>query len=502
MKKYNQFEIIAILLLFGILLRITYLLASDIWRVDLFFYIEAARTMLDGGILYKHFGDSHPPLGYFEFYWMAKFFGYNNFYLTIKVFTVVIQTLTAFIVYAIFSNIFSHRKGLCYALVFIILVTIDVTLWPHNIPFTHLLPVFAGIYFLVKDDFSPSFFSFFLSGFMFACATLLSTNVIFYTLLVPTITMVNNGFKIKKIIIDGAVAFIGFLIPFIMFGIYFYVNDALSDWYLWNVISASTYSGYKSGFWNFINLFYGLIKLWRWYPFVILSIFALYKILKDKLYKNNKFMIFILGVLICSVISKLMMNKSVERYNLYLLPGILFLLGTGFGFISAKYKKIYMIITAVFVAVVLLQVNYSAWKNPYDRSFHVRNNLKKWIKENVQKNDRIFVWIEGYEIYYETKQKRALNSFYSPGEDLDKAKLWRSNNYKNIDKFWEKFLEEFKTYPPEYIVDLTLNLEEDNRDVRDGQHKYYYDIFKSFVDSNFCVINIIDGKYRILKRNF
>jgi len=501
MKLYGKFKVIVILLFFGTVLRLTYLFASDIWRVDLFFYIEAARTMLDGGVLYKHFGDSHPTLGYFEFFWMAKLFGYENIYLTIKVFTIVFQTVMAFLVYLIFSRIHTPGKGLVYALLFIVILTVDVNLWPHNIPFTYLLPVFAGIFFLLKDDFKPGVASLFLAGIMFACATLISTNVIFYTLLVPIVTSMNYGFKMKYILRDGIAAFTGFLIPFFIFAVYFYLNDALGDWYFWGIISASTYSGYKSGYMNIVNLFYGLIKLWRWTPFIILTFFALYKILKDKLYKSDRYLFFVLGVLICAFLSKYIMNKSVIRYNLYLLPGIIFSLDAGFTFLKDKYKKFYIIITSIFIVVILIQVNFSAWENPYDESFNVRNNLKEWIKKNTTLSDRIFVWSEGYEIYYETKRKRALNSFFSPGEDLDKAKLWRNNNFKNTDKMWEKFLGEFRNSPPEYIVDLTLNFEEDNLEKREGIHKYFYDRFISFVNSNYQVSAIIDGRYRVLKRN-
>jgi hypothetical protein len=126
-NKIGAFLIIA---LSGFVLKLTYLFASRIWRVDLYYYIDAAKTMLSGGVLYRDFGCSHPPLGYFEFYWMARLFGYDNMYLTIKIGALVIQTLTAYIVYLIFTRIHNSKTGLVRALLFLALISLSTDFWP------------------------------------------------------------------------------------------------------------------------------------------------------------------------------------------------------------------------------------------------------------------------------------------------------------------------------------------------------------------------------------
>ncbi|HQQ22956.1 MAG TPA: hypothetical protein PLH15_03875, partial [Spirochaetota bacterium] len=96
MKIRQYLTAFGILFLSIAIFKFTYLFASTIWRADLYYYMEFARTMLDGGVLYKDFGCSHPPFGYLEFYWIAKIFGYDNFYFAARACGNAIHLFTAF----------------------------------------------------------------------------------------------------------------------------------------------------------------------------------------------------------------------------------------------------------------------------------------------------------------------------------------------------------------------------------------------------------------------
>ncbi len=496
-NKIGAFLIIA---LSGFVLKLTYLFASRIWRVDLYYYIDAAKTMLSGGVLYRDFGCSHPPLGYFEFYWMARLFGYDNMYLTIKIGALVIQTLTAYIVYLIFTRIDDSKTGLVRALLFLALISLSTDFWPHNIPLTYMLPAFAGIWCIAKDDFNPGARSLFLFGLFISCATLISTNVVFYSLLVPFLTIKNRGFKIKAVVTEGMIAFAGFVIPIVLVFAYFASHHALADWYFWNIGWASIYSGFKPWYTKIFSFFYGFIKTWQWLPFVVLAGYACYVIIRRKKYSTDAYAYFVLAVFFCACASKYPMNKPHPRYYLYLLPGLLFAIDYGLKLITEKRRKIIYAGLFLFVILTLIETNISAWRHPYDEGFALRSNLKSWIWNNVPPEKTIWVWDEGYEIYYETKRAKSRNSFFSAGEFLDKAKLWRANGYKHIDRMWERFLRELAANPPDYIIDLTLDFEESNRDRRDGLHKMYYDRFYSFVREGYRIRAVVDGRYRVLER--
>lgn len=489
-----------IIALSGIMLKLTYLFASRIWRVDLYYYIDAAKTMLEGGVLYRDFGCSHPPLGYFEFYWMARLFGYDNMYLTIKIGAIVIQTLAAYIVFLIFAKLHDTRTGMFRALLFLVLISLSTDFWPHNIPLTFMLPAFAGIWFLVKDDFNPGWCSLFFFGMFMSCATLISTNVVFYSLLVPFLAIKNGGFRIKKIIIDGAVAFAGFAIPFALVFAYFAAHHALADWYFWNIGWASIYSGYKPWYTNILSFFYGFIKTWHWLPFSMLAGYACYTILRGRRYVVDRYGYFVLAVFLCACASKYPMNKPHPRYYLYMLPGLLFAIDYGLRLLGEAGRKKVCVALTLFVIASLTVTNMDAWRRPYDESFAGRSNLKAWIRNNIAPGRTIWVWDEGYEIYYETKRSKSRNSFFSAGEFLDKSKLWKAIGHKGVERMWELFLREIAANPPDYIIDLTLDFEESNRDRREGLHKVYYDRFYEYVRKNYRLREVIDIRFRVLKK--
>lgn len=52
--------------------------------------------MSDGGVLYKNFGDSYPPLIYFDFYWITRIFGNENIYGGTKITLFIVQSLTVY----------------------------------------------------------------------------------------------------------------------------------------------------------------------------------------------------------------------------------------------------------------------------------------------------------------------------------------------------------------------------------------------------------------------
>jgi hypothetical protein len=504
MKLKRNLYALGAILSAGFVLKFTYLFASSVWRSDLYYYMESARTVLDGGVAYRDFGDSHPPIIYLDFYLMAKLFGYVHFYTTIKVFMIAIQTLSAYLVYLIFAKLKGYRSGILYSLLFLVLISVRMDFWPHNIPVVFLLPMFAGLYFLVKDDFAPSLMSFFLFGFFASLAMLTSTNVIFYTLMVPLLSIRNRGFRPRKNLSECAVAFAGFLIPVLAFVIYFAIHHSLGDWYFWNIGWASIYAGYKPWYMKVGHFFWGFIVTWQWIPFFMISFYAVFRLIKNRSFLKDRYSFFVLSLFLCAVLSKTVMNKPVPRYYLYMLPGILFALEYGFSLMHGRVKKIVIISAGLFTVYSLFICNYSNWKFPVDRFFNVRSALRSEIVRLVPEDKTIFVWDAGYEIYFETKRKRSKTSFFSPSEQLEKSRLWKDNKYRDTEKMWKRFMTEFLANPPDYLVDLTMNFGQTDWTPEDGErigiHKVYYDMFRGFVDSHYVVIDLVNNTQRILKK--
>lgn len=504
MKTRQRLIAFGILLLAVFLCKFTYLFASKIWRGDLYYYMEFARTMLDGGVLYKNFGCSHPPFGYLEFYWIAKIFGYTNFYPAIRFCAFVISLLTTFLVYLSCEKLFGTRKGILCGIFFIALTTSTKGFWPHNIPLTFMLPAMAGLYLLIRDDFKPKALTWLLFGFFVSCATLVSTNVVFYALIAPIISFENHRTKIKYIIRDSAIAFAGFMIPIAGMALYFSLHNALSDWYFWNVQWATIYEGYKAWYVRVWHFFYGLIRTWETIPFFIVAGYGAYKAFKNRNQKDNLYVIFILAAFITAILSKIVMNKSVERYNMYMFPGLFFVALYGFQMAKGKLLKFFVVGMTLFLLAGLIRGNITGWVYPYDNFINRHTELINVITETVPADKTIYVWDTGREIYFETKRKRSVNSFFSPSEFLDKSRLWKDQNYNGTALMWTRFLTEFKTNPPDYIVDYTDNFDQIDWEKSDGQregiHKLYYDKFHAYVSANYKEIRKVPGQGRILIR--
>lgn len=497
----NRFLELGFLFAAVLLLKSVYLSASAIWRVDLFYYIEAVRTILDGGVLYKNFGDSHPPLSYFTYYVLAKIFGYNSFFFAIKTASIIFDFLCAGCVLLIFEKKYSSRIAFAGALVFLFMVNADYQLWPFNIPVIILLPLFAALYFLLKNNAALAKRDLFIAGFFIACASLVSTNVIFYSLMVPFLSY-NKKRSFKELAADGTAAFCGFMVPLACCFIYFYRHDALADWYFWNITWGSTYSAAHNPLAKILMSFAGFFKIWQWLPFVLAWFASVFIIIKKRLYKDDVFAFAVCALFVCALLSRLIMGKTVERYVLYALPSVLFSSVYVLNRYADKVTRLVSAGAALFCAAALCVSFVSGIRYPDDKIFVNRSEMRSWILSNTLSTDTIYVWDEGYEIYFYTKRKMATRIF-SAGEYIDKSKLWKANDYKNTAALWDMFLADFTMAPPAYLIDLTPNFAQSNGHPRIGIHLAKYNKFTSFVAAHYamvCAGSQGGQQYRIFKK--
>jgi len=483
------------LLTFTVVLKLMYIFAAQIWRVDLFYHIQSAKTILDGGVLFRDFGNSHPAGIVFIHWCLMKLFGYENIAISLKIAALLSQTGTAFFVYKIIKRGYNNFIAYISALIFIIALSINWQLWPANIMLLYLLPTIAGVYCIYSNLEKQSYLPYFIGGLLFSISTLLCTNVIFYTLLVPVLSYYSCR-NIKLLIYHSMIGFIGFMIPMAFNFGYFYHHNALGDYYLWNVKWASIYASYKPFYTRFISFFTGIGKTWEWIPLVIFSFYGLYILLKKKLYSNDSAYFFALVVFIISVITRLSMVRSVIRYSLYLLPGLIILVPIAIQYFdsikSAAVKKYVKVFIAVFLVGAFSFTNFTAYSVSRNFIDYKRGNLHKWIKENTSSDDSIFVWYEGYEVYFKTGRKMA-TSIFSTAEFLDHVGVWEANNYKDIDLFWKRFIDDFKRDKPLLLVDLKPDFIMDNNWHRANDMKKYFDIFKEYLDQNYKPLTVIDG---------
>ena len=120
----GNFSFFLFLLILGAALKLMYLFGSPLWRRDLLFFIQGARTMLDGCVLYRDIGDIKPPGIFFLFYIMGLLFGYSNILISIKGLALAFQTIAAFFFFKTGASIRGRKYGVMLGVLFVVAVSI------------------------------------------------------------------------------------------------------------------------------------------------------------------------------------------------------------------------------------------------------------------------------------------------------------------------------------------------------------------------------------------
>ena len=452
---------------------------------------------MNGGVLYKDFGDIKPPGIFLIYFVLGKLFGFSNFLISIKLFIIIFQTLTSFCYYKI-GRLFSDKKNsVGLGIVFLIAISIKWEFWASNIMLLVLLPISVAIYLVLKDNIRLQKHVAFLFGFTISVSTIISTNAIFYSLLLPIMSFIKYR-KIKRVMTDTLISISGFIVPIGFVCLYFYLNDALFDWYWWNFNWAFIYTNVSilGKIRSFITT---IVIVWEWIPLYFIFIIGLIKVSKLTSIKIDMKIFFFITIFI-SILSRITLSKSVPRYNLYILPGIILFIPIFFQFMK-KYLKVILI---VFTFSAFSYNNIDQILRPYDRKYKARNELHEWIKLNSDKSDKIFIWYEGYEIYYYSKRDMA-TSFFSPANHLVPVRLWEKNQYKYIDVPWDKFLSEFHRDSPMLVIDLSNNFEarsgqKINRNGEGRELLNYVNTFKTTISEQYTKVKTIDN-IKIWKKN-
>lgn len=476
----KDYRILGLFIFLCLILKILYIFGSVIWRVDLFFYIQGAKTMLDGGILYRDFMEVKPPGIFFLYYSLMRAFGYENILFLIKLLAIASQTLSAFFFFKVLESMFDRERGIYGGIIFILASSINFEFWPCNVMLLYLLPISVSIFFMVRNKFDPGNFNLLLSGFFLSLAFLISTNIIFYALIFPVFIFFCTK-NIRTAIYKNIYALAGFLIPLGFMFFYFYYNNALEEWCWSNFKWAGIY-GASGPLWRkILQFFTGMILNWVWIPLYIYSIFGIQKIFKDKAFLRDKTIFFILLIALFSILSRLMLTKFVARYYLYLLPGLIFCVVLALDRPVKKHFKAIML--SIIVSGFLFNYIFSLHAS-YNPVVESRRDIYSWVRQNTAPADRIFVWHEGYEFYFFCRRPMA-TSFFSTSQHLDYPKMWEQNNYRDIDVPWKKFMIEFERDNPALVIDVTGNFTESNEKYRRAALKSYMDGFKNLIKKNY-----------------
>lgn len=476
----NNSRVFLFLLFIGIVSKLVYFFASSAWMNDEYFYLQGGKEILDGRILYKDFVDIKPPLIFFLYAGIIKIFSYENALIGIKITNVFSQICTAYIFFKIIESFTSRKRALLSSFLMLLALSIDNKNWPLNTMALSLLPLGLFSYFISKDHFRLNPKNLLSAGLFLGINFLLSTNYFVYLILLP-IFMFFMEFKVKEIVVKNVILFLGFLLPLLSFIIYFNYHNALQDWYWWNIKWASYYSAEWPMYLKIPTALWTLFLSWQLIPIYFLGIIGMVTFYKNRNNIENTVYFFLILFVLVAFLSRILLGRITPRYNPYLLP--VFILLIGFVRFDLLKKWMYQILI-VFLAVGFLYSNIHSICYPYDLGTKSRKEINKWLLENTPKNKRIFVWSEGYDFYYSSKNEMA-TGFFSCDQHLNYPPIFNDMNDQDIDYVWQKFFSQLETDNPIYIVDMTGNFSIYNKKKRMGKVKDYMILFQEIVLTKF-----------------
>lgn len=398
-KIITKYKYWLILFFVFIILRLPSLF-EPYWYGDEGVYLTLGMAIRKGLTLYSQIHDNKPPLLYYLAAIGKTVFGFR---LLLNLF--MIPTIYYF--YRLCLHFFN--KKITQIITFIFLVITSIPFLEGNIANAEifmLLPTIAGFLIFLKAKKSVAYF---WSGLLLGLAFTVKVPVIieFGFLFLWLIFSNLNEFKTKlssvliKIFVFGS----SFLIPIILFGIYFALKDAfplfLNSALLQNFSYLSSWAtGTQTASASSGGLFTRLIALIIFW--LVIFIFKKKKFIDS----NFSFLLFWFGA---TIFGALLSTRPYPHYLIQVLPPLCLLLPIIFNF----KKIIYSIITIVcFITFFLITQKYHFYSFstlPYYKSFYLSSSINKfhqyfgsdvlpnyeivqYINQNSSPKDRIFVW--------------------------------------------------------------------------------------------------------------
>jgi len=478
----NDGSVLLFFLAGGVLLKLVYLLASRAWMNDEFLYLEGGRRILEGQVLYRDFADIKPPLIFFLYAAIASLFGYAKALWGIKLVNILVQTLGGYAFFR-FTEKFAGRSRACLAgSLFIAALASDAASWPLNVMILSLVPFGAYLYFMACDGFRLKARHLVAAGLSLGVAVLFTTNFAVFLAALPLLLLTSGrrprlGEFFGKNIVFG----LAFLVPAAACAGYFALRGALGDWFFWNVHWAGYYSAERSLFVKISGAFLTLFRSWPWAPLYVLGILGIIAFFRNRSRFEKPAFVFLTIFLSLTVLARLPLGRMSPRYNPYLLPVFVVFLA----FVDFPRLKKGLVQACVWFGLAAYVAN-GAWAAafPFDRGMTERREVGAWLAENTPRDEKIFVWYEGYEFYFAAGRDMA-TGFFSCGQHLDYPPIYKKMKDRDIDFIWDQFFRQLRRDRPLYILDMSGNFSRFNEDARPERLAWQMARFREFVAENY-----------------
>jgi 4-amino-4-deoxy-L-arabinose transferase-like glycosyltransferase len=497
--------IIALILLFGIFLRIPYFFHT-MQDIDEGSHAAIAAALMNGGLPYLNGADNKPP-GIFYVY-KATFCLFGKYNMTAIHVVTFFWTLATAIILSLLAKKLGGKNSALFALLFYL--TFTAALYPKmlaaNTEIFMALPYSLAALLLWHACAGEKAYLYVLAGFVSGLSPLFKQvggvavgAVLLYLLVIVPLW---HG---RKRILPGIAACaeygVGFCLPTAIVFVLFHKYGIIKDWIFWNITYPSRYINTGSSNLNFLSqlgiefvpFILSTIILWvlafRW----IKKFFADRK-RQDPLL-SSRFPVFVMLWLAVSTAATLIGNRMFGHYFIQILPPLTLMaaLCAGTFYVEQRESRTkawrFAILALTIVPGLVFTGMAISFEAATDTWGEIRPDFRpaaEYIKKHTNPQDRIFVWGWFTPIYVYSERAPStrfvfttIHTGYKPGRDSneqDRADI----SWLLLPEAWPMLETDLNREPPELIVDTSPGNYHDfgRYPMRD------YPILRSFVERN------------------
>lgn len=441
-----------------------------VWNVDEAIHAAAARTILDGGVLYRDVVDQRTPLTYYAVAALFKVTGDNNVWAMHALATALIA-VTALGLFALGRAWRNATTGLWAALLYVV--------------FSSAL-FYPGDAYALNTEWFVAAFTTWAAWFFWRHQTAAAGALLGFAFLSKQPALLDLGAPLAMLgysaVIDRApwskaVALLaGFLVPILIVIAYFASRGALTDFYFYAWQYNLQYYGPEvSSADRLVSALKPFQLLGAHYPLVLaagvgaagFSCFRVMQRQPDHAEKaDNPQLLYLLAWSVTSLAGAASGGRGYDHYFIQFLPAACLLSALGLNGMAQWAKahranRWWRPVTLVFVVLVLVQLGRgvlvfrSAPALPVDPSIQV----SAYIREHSAPTDRIFVWGYHPDIYLFADRKPASRfvyaSFVTGLVPWTNTAPERDTAYAIVPAAMDILLQELAAARPAFIVDCS-----------------------------------------------
>jgi 4-amino-4-deoxy-L-arabinose transferase-like glycosyltransferase len=468
------------LLLLGLALGLRWpTFGAGLWNVDEAIHATAARTLLDGGVLYRDAVDQRTPLSYYVVAAIFAVAGENNLW-TVRAFIALLIAGTGLLLAVAGRTLRNPVAGLAAGVLYVLLATSALFQGDANAANTEWFVAFfssaAAVVFLAGA--APATPRRLVVCGALLGAAFLSKQPALLDLAAPLAVLIYAGWRGRgssaQIIRQGAMVIVGWLVPVLLAAIYFAAHGALRDavFYTWSYNLAyygpEVDLGARAASAVVPFRLIGGAQPWLLACWLTGALAVAHRLLQRQPAPGetagNPGLVYVAAWSLAGVAGAAAGGRSFDHYTIQFLAP--FCLGAGLtlsrlaDWIRPSGRRLARVLAAAALAIVAYDAIATAIA-ARGRTWHDASSARvsAYIREQSGPSDRIFVWGYHPDIYVQADRRPASRFLYA--SFLTGLVPWtnvapdRDTTYAIVPGAMDQLLADLAARPPLYIVDCS-----------------------------------------------